>query len=223
MERNLKLGVAGLGMSLLMGSSIASAEIALNPQAIRYDSFSIIPLLGVKTAVDDNIYSLSKDEVSSSYLELSPSMAMVAQDRNNVYQLAFTGVARSYSNASDDSFFDQNILASAHVEPSSRLRLDAGAGYKMLHDDRGTGRSSGMDLAYILAMGEVDKFNVTSANVGMQYGAPDARGLFTLGYGVDQKRYSRGVVATPSASAPGPTADVSGTRDNDSKNLGPVS
>ncbi|HEX5361737.1 MAG TPA: outer membrane beta-barrel protein [Fluviicoccus sp.] len=218
MERNLKLGAVSLGMTLLMGSSIASAEIALNPQTIRYDSFSLVPTLSAKAAMDDNIYSLSKDEVSSSYMELSPSIAMVAQDRNNVYQLAYSGTARSYSNASDDSFFDQNFLASAHVEPSARLRLDAGAGYKMLHDDRGMGRSSGLGLNYILDMGEVDKFNVTSVNAGLQYGAVDARGKFTLGYGVDQKRYSRGVVATPN----GPTAtfDVAGNRDNDSKNLG---
>ncbi|RZU47592.1 putative beta-barrel porin 2 [Fluviicoccus keumensis] len=219
MERKLKLGVASLGMGLVMGSTVASADIALNPQAIQYDAFSLIPVLGAKTGVDNNLYNLSKSEVSSSFIELNPALALVARERNNQYQLAYTGTARSYANASDDSFFDQNFVANAHVEPNARLRVDAGAAYKMLHDDRGAGRSSGMGLQYILDMGEVDKFNVTSVSVGMQYGAPDAMGRFTLGYGIDQKRYSRGVVNTPSFGA-GTTFDVSGTRDNDAKNLG---
>jgi hypothetical protein len=195
MERKLKLGVASMGVGLLLGASFANAEIALSPQGVQYGSFVLVPVVKATAGHDDNVYRLSSNEVASSYLEVSPKLALVAQERNNSYQLAYSANARSYSNDSDDSYLDQAVNATAHVEPNARLRLDGSLAYQMGHDERGSGRSSGQGLAYILAMGEVDKFDVTSVDAGLEYGAKDARGLFFLKADMDQKRYDRAIVA----------------------------
>jgi hypothetical protein len=51
----------------------------------------------------------------------------------------------------------------------------------MLHDDRGTGATSGSwRLAAILASGEVDKYDVTTVRGGVEYGAKTARGLMVF-------------------------------------------
>lgn len=212
MESKKIVGVSGLGLALLLGAQGAMAEIAIQPQAIPFGSFVLVPTLVSQTVFDDNIYGLNSGEVSSFSQILSPTLAFIAQDRLNTYSATYALKAASYANDSNDSYADQNFSLNAHIEPSDRLRLDGGLAYSMLHDDRGTGYSSGQGLDYIwgngtlanLGMGEVDKYDLTSANAGVEYGAKDARGLAVFNVGISQKRYDRELVAI--------------SRDNDSLN-----
>lgn len=202
MERNLKLGIAGAGLALLMGTQAAFAGVALDPQLIQYGSFAFVPTLKTYAGYDDNLYNFSVGEVGSYYLGVSPSFMLLAQERYNAYRLNYELDGRTYSHKSDDSYLDHNLSATAHVEPNGRLRLDGGIAYKMLHDARGTGRSSGFTHSQILGtntlrgMGEVDKYDVLSADGKMEYGAKDARGMVVASLGVAQKRYDR-AAATP--------------------------
>jgi len=72
----------------------------------------------------------------------------------------------------------------------------------MLHDDRGTGASSGFSLFRIRedsngdgvvdeGIGEVDKYNLATLRAGVEYGAKTARGLLVANADLNQKRYSR--------------------------------
>jgi len=196
MESRKSVGVSGLGLALLLGAQGAMAQVAVQPQAIPFGSFVLVPTLVSQTVFDDNIYNLHDGEVSSFSQILSPTFAFVAQDRMNVYSATYGIVAAGYANDSNDSYNDHNFALNAHVEPSGRLRLDGGLSYNMLHDDRGTGSSAGQGLAYILKMGEVDKYNSAGINAGMEYGAKDARGLFVANATMKQKRYDRDSVAT---------------------------
>lgn len=205
MERKNILGVSLLGLTCVIGAQTAVAQIALQPQAIPYDSFVLIPTLNTRTVFDDNIYSLSSNEVSSFSQVINPSLNFVAQDRLNVYKLGYTLNAAGYANDSDDSYNDHNLDLSAHLEPTSRLRYDAGLAYAMLHDDRGTGMTSGVGLAGILANGEVDKYDLATLRGGVEYGEKSARGLLVANADFNQKRYSRASSAL--------------VRDNDTLNL----
>lgn len=194
MERKNILGLSLIGLAAI-GTQTAVAQIALQPQAIPYESFVLIPTLNAKTAFDNNLYSSSADEVSSFYQVLNPSLNFVAQDRLNVYKLTYNLNAAGYANDSDDSYNDHTLDFNAHLEPTSRVRYDAGVAYAMLHDARGTGASSGFNVTQILAMGEVDKYNVATLRGGVEFGEKTARGQLLAKADLNQKRYSRSFVA----------------------------
>jgi len=202
MERKNILGVSLLGLTCLVGAQTASAEIALQPQAVPFGAFVLVPTLNTKTVFDDNIYSLSSNEVSSFSQVVNPNFAFVAQDRANVYKLVYNLNAAGYANDSDDSYNDHKIDLNAHIEPTARLRYDAGLAYAMLHDDRGQGASSGFGLDQIRydangdrvfdgGIGEVDKYDLATLRLGGEYGAKTARGLLVANADLNQKRYSR--------------------------------
>lgn len=188
-----------LGLTCLVGAQTALAQTALQPQAIPFDSFVLIPTLNTRTVFDDNIYSLNSNEVSSFSQVINPNLSFVAQDRLNVYQLFYNLNAAGFANDSNDSYNDHKLGVNAHLEPSVRLRYDAGLTYALLHDDRGTGASSGFGIDQIrgdgtaanLGMGEVDKFNLATISGGVEYGAKTARGSLVANGDINQKRYSR--------------------------------
>ena len=188
-----------LGLTCLVGAQSALAQVALKPQAIPFESFVLVPTLNTRTVFDDNIYSLDANEVSSFSQVVNPNFTFLAQDRLNVYQLFYNLNAAGFANDSNDSYNDHKLGVSAHLEPSVRLRYDAGLTYALLHDDRGTGASSGFGIDQIrgdgtaanLGMGEVDKFNLATISGGVEYGAKTARGLLVANGDINQKRYSR--------------------------------
>jgi len=191
MECKNVLGVSLLGLTCLVGAQTANAEIALQPQAVPFGAFVLIPTLNARTVFDDNIYNLSSNEVSSFSQIINPNLAFVAQDRANVYKLMYNLNAAGYANDSNDSYNDHKLDLSAHIEPTARLRYDAGLAYGMLHDDRGQGVSSGFNLGQIRAMGEVDKYDLMTLRAGIEYGAKTARGLLVANVDLNQKNYSR--------------------------------
>lgn len=202
MERKNILGLSFVGLTCVIGAQTAVAQTALQPQAIPYGSFVLIPTLNTKTVLDDNIYSLSSNEVSSFSQVINPSLNFVAQDRLNVYKLTYNLNAAGFANDSNDSYNDHTLDLSAHLEPTSRVRYDAGLAYAMLHDDRGTGASSGFSLGQIRndanndgvfdgGIGEVDKYDLTTLRGGVEFGAKQARGLLVAKADLNQKRYSR--------------------------------
>jgi hypothetical protein len=195
MESKNIVGMSVLGLTFLLGAQGAMAQVATQPQGVPFGSFVLVPTLNVKTVSDDNIYGLSSNEVSSFSQILNPNLAFIAQDRLNVYRAVYNLNAASYANDSNDSYADQSFDLSAHLEPSVRLRFDSGLAYRMLHDDRGSGRTSGQGLTAILASGEVDKYDVASIRGGVEYGAATARGLIVFTVDMSQKRYARDFVA----------------------------
>jgi len=195
MESRKSVGVSGLGLALLLGAQGAMAQVALQPQAIPFGSFVLVPTLVSQTIYDDNIYNLSNGEVASFSQVLNPTLAFVAQDRLNFYTAKYALKAASYANDSNDSYADQNFGLDAHIESGSRLRLDGGLSYSMLHDPRGSGSSAGVSSAGIRTMGEGDKYDLANLTAAAEYGARDARGLATAKVTLGQKRYSRDGVA----------------------------
>lgn len=216
MERKNILGISLLGLTCVIGAQAAVAQTALQPQAIPYGSFVLVPTLNTRTVFDDNVYSLSFNEVSSFSQVINPSLNFIAQDRLNVYKLGYTLNAAGFANDSNDSYNDHKIDLSAHLESSARLRFDAGLAYGMLHDDRGTGASSGFSLFQIRddangdgvvdgGIGEVDKYDLATLRGGVEFGAKTARGLLVANTDFNQKRYSR--------------ASSAKSRDNDTLNV----
>ncbi|MDO8266679.1 MAG: outer membrane beta-barrel protein [Moraxellaceae bacterium] len=179
--------VAALAVALI--GQTAQARVALDPQSINLEPFKLVPTLGVEVRQDSNIYSLPSEEVDSMVMVVSPSFRLRAQDRNNTYTANYDIAGGFYSENGDDNYVDHKLNIGAHVEPTGRFRFDLGAGYNMLHDDRGVGYSEGRGLPFILAMSEPDQYALASLNGGIEYGAKEAAGQLSLSLGETQKRY----------------------------------
>lgn len=195
MDRKMLVGVSGLGVAMLACARLASADVQLQPQAVPVGGMVALPIVEFDTVYDDNIYGVSQNEAGSFYQVVNPTVHLFSQDRLNVYDVMYSMKAGLYANDSNDSYLDQLFSATAHVEPNGRLKLDGALKYAMLHDDRGTGYTSGIGLANILAYGEVDKYDLSSVGGALQYGADDALGRFVLQSELSHKRYSRDKVA----------------------------
>ncbi len=184
-----------LAVGLGLVSQAVNAKVALDPQSIDLEPFRLVPMVSAELRQDDNIYSLSSGEVDSLVAIISPSLVLAAQDRENSYTAQYALKAGLYDADGDDNYLDHIFKVNGHFEPSSRFRFDAGVGYSFLHDDRGTGFSSGQGLAFIQAMSGVDEYTLASLNGGVEYGAADAVGRVVLNGSFNQKRYDRDVVA----------------------------
>lgn len=195
MDRNLQLRLAALGMTLLTGTGLAAADVRLAPEAVSIGGLSLLPTVELDTIYDDNVYGLNRDAAGSFSQRVSPEVRLSARNGANDYAASYAMKAESFSNSSNESYIDQTFGASAHLEPSDRLVLQGSAQYRMLHDDLGTGYTSGIGLANILAHGAVDMYNLATTGGALEYGAADAFGHLTLKVEESQKRYSRSVVA----------------------------
>ncbi len=169
-------------------AQMAQASVALDPQAFNLEPFRLIPTLEVQALQDSNIYKLSKDEKSSFVTVLKPAFDLVAQDRDNVYSMRYAAVAGIYAEGEND-YVDNIFSFNAHVEPTSRFRFDARAGYSFLHDDLGTAFTEGLSVAELEARGGPDKYNLASLGGGVEYGAKDAAGQVALTLDYGQKAY----------------------------------
>lgn len=205
MDRRLLDGISGFGVLMLTVAQMAVADtqssqgggqgVQLQPQAIQVGGMALLPVLESSTVYDNNTYRLNQGAIGSWYQVVNPTVHLMAQDRLNVYDVMYSLKGASYSNSSDDSYLDQILGGMAHIEPNGRMKLDGLLKYSMLHDDRGTGFTSGMSADAIYKYGAVDKYDTLSIGGGMQYGADDALGNLVLKAAYEQRRYSRTVVA----------------------------
>lgn len=189
MEIIKNTGLSSVVLAAVLVGQTAQARVALDPQSINREPFKLVPTVGVEVRQDSNIYSLPSDEVDSMVMVVSPSLRLLAQDRNNSYIASYDIAGGFYSENSDDDYIDHKLNLGAHVEPTGRFRFDLGAGYSMLHDDRGVGFSEGRGLPFILAMSEPDQYSLASLNGGIEYGAKEAAGQLSLSLSETQKRY----------------------------------
>ncbi|MGB4344339.1 MAG: outer membrane beta-barrel protein [Moraxellaceae bacterium] len=189
MEIIKNTGLSSVVLAAVLVGQTAQARVALDPQSINLEPFKLVPTVGVEVRQDSNIYSLPSDEVDSMVMVVSPSLRLLAQDRNNSYIASYDIAGGFYSENSDDDYIDHKLNLGAHVEPTARFRFDLGAGYSMLHDDRGVGFSEGRGLPFILAMSEPDQYSLASLNGGIEYGAKEAAGQLSLTLSETQKRY----------------------------------
>ncbi|MDP2226311.1 MAG: outer membrane beta-barrel protein [Moraxellaceae bacterium] len=196
MEIMKKLALSSVAVAVALVVQSAAAKVALDPQSIDLEPFLFVPTLEVETKHDSNIYAQpSGKEVDSMVVTVSPTFRLMAQDRENNYHVQYAIAAGIYSEDSNDNYVDHKLDVGAHFEPTSRVRFNVGAGYAMLHDDRGTGASEGKGLAAIKAMSEPDQYKKTGLHGGVQYGAEDAAGQLYFNLGMSQKRYDDSTIA----------------------------
>lgn len=117
------------------------------PAAIDAGPFVITPTTGIEIKHRDNIY-LQENNTTDSWIYLArPALNVLAQDRNNTYQLNYQGEAAWYQvsrNNDDNDYFDNTVSGEAHIEFSDKWIAEGFISWAALHEDRGTGLSEGL-------------------------------------------------------------------------------
>lgn len=195
MEIMKKVALSSVAVAVALATQSAQARVALDPQAVDMEPFRLIPVLGMQVLMDDNIYNFSDNEVDSTIIVVSPSVNLVAQDRDNTYTLSYGINAGFYTEESDSNYVDHALNAVAGLNVSSRTKLDLGMSYSMLHEELGTGATQGIGAAGIAALSGPDEYGLLGLNGAVTYGAEGAAGQLVANAGISNKRYDRDAAA----------------------------
>lgn len=115
------------------------------PGAFRTESgFVVTPLLDLGLKQDDNIYSRSNNETSSTILTVDPSVNFLLDDGVNSYSIDAGVLSGFYTEDSTDNYVDGFLGFSGHFEPSSKSRFDLNADAIWTTEPRGTGLTEGI-------------------------------------------------------------------------------
>ncbi|MCP8690027.1 outer membrane beta-barrel protein [Marinobacterium sedimentorum] len=132
--------------------------IAGEPADIRVGELSLTPTLRLSKAYDDNFREAAEPDNQSSWITtIAPALELAAQDRLNLYRLRYALDADIYHASHDDDNTDHHLDADAHLEFTSRHRLDLNAGYDRVEN-----------TADATSRAENDKYH--TRNIGAVYG-----------------------------------------------------
>lgn len=119
--------------------------------------------------VDNFLYSDSNN-MSTSFLEIEPSLFIQTQMDRNLFQLLGRTVQYSFTEFSDDNHGDYDLTAKYHFKPSINQRFSATARYQHVYEQRGTGLTQGTGSS----ISQGDEKDKNFYNIGYYYGHKDS-------------------------------------------------
>jgi hypothetical protein len=156
---------------LFMGADLAQAQVLapgqtvgqrsradFEPLGARLGSFLFFPKLELRQIYNDNIYATDTNEEEDSITVIAPSFEL--RSDWSVHSLRFTGSVDdgNYWDNSAEDYTDYSIATDGRVDITRDVNVVAGAGYKHLHEDRGSPDNT--------AAAEPTEYDVVSANLG---------------------------------------------------------
>jgi hypothetical protein len=131
MKTILRQTPLALGITLALTTS---SVLALDAQPIRNNGVEITPTLSADVSYNDNWKEANTGERSSYITTIAPSIKVEAKKGLNVYGLNLDASHQSVEDQSSADNTDYSLGANAHVEMSSRTRLDLNASYSNQED-----------------------------------------------------------------------------------------
>lgn len=180
-------------MKAWMLSPIALAVVSVNSYALDSvgigmgSGFTLSPSIEANVENNDNIYSQSEDEASSTISRLIPAVALEGDFGKFKFNSSYQAEQGIYSKDSNDDYLDQSIKANGQYELTARHQFEMGASFDSAHDNRGSGTAEGADA---LLIEDPDQYDETTAELNYVFGSASAVvniDLFADNY---QKRYS---------------------------------
>ena len=160
----------------LLASAVALAAngaFAIEAASLPVGGMALTPTLKASEAYDTNI-GKNAASVNSWVTTLAPTLSLVAEDRLNAYSLDYGFVAERYHSAGNSDNIDHSLNGKAHMEFSSRSRLDLNLGYQVNEDT---------DLA------NDEDYKQTSFGAVYGYGSKQAKMQLEFGANKQIKRY----------------------------------
>lgn len=193
--------------SLFLPTQTLAAAAPVGAAIIDAGPVAITPTAGVETKYRDNIYLQERNTTDSWIYIARPAVKAALQDRENLYQLNYKGVAGWYQeNSSNDKndYFDNTFSGSAHMEFSERWTAETYLSWAALHEDRGTGLSEGFVGQALPKPIEYDQGNIGGS---LQYGSSEGVGRLLVRAGYMDRQYQN-------------FKDITRTRDREETTLG---
>ena len=119
--------------------------------------------------VDNFLYSDS-DNMSTSFIEIEPSLFIQTQIDRNLFQLLGRTVQYSFSEFSEDNHGDYDLTAKYHFKPSINQRFSVTTRYHHIYEQRGTGLTQGDGSS----ISQGDEKETNFYNIGYYYGHTDS-------------------------------------------------
>jgi len=126
MKTILRQTPLALGFTLALTTS---SVLALDAQPIRNNGVEITPTLSVDVSYNDNWQEAVSGARSTYISKIAPSVKVEAKKGLNVYGVTLDASHESYDDNSTADNSDYSVNANAHIEMSSRARLDLNASY----------------------------------------------------------------------------------------------
>lgn len=153
--------------------------IAGEPADIRVGALSLTPTLNLAETYDDNFREAAEPNAESSWITtVAPALTLTAQDRLNVYRLRYALDADTYHSSHADDNTDHHLDADAHLEFTSRHRLDLNAGYDRIEN-----------TADATSLAENDKYHTSNIGAVYGFGIESARMQLELAADQERRRY----------------------------------
>ena len=173
---------------LLGGSAVAQAQSGM-PGIVR-GPVTLLPEASAAIRYDDNLYESDDYKVDSWVTLLGLGMGARYETSNSGWELSYRGDAGVYEHNSDDNYVDHRLDGRGIMQLAIRHRLELGAGYGRLHEDRGRNLSQGFGEAIETLVPKPDEYDNLNASLKYQFGSEGARGRLQMDARYRDKEYS---------------------------------
>lgn len=192
------LNVARLAFALLLASSaIVPAQEPPPSEETEAGSslggFGFVPSLGVSFGYDDNITLASRNEISSTFWQLSTAVRLIGGNARNQLTAEWSAEVARYADSPLDDYEDQRVSLAWDYNPKLRHALGLDVSYGWLHDRRGTESREG-DLGLLPI--EPDEYERSELGGYYRFGAPGARGRLEFDARFGRTAYSNNTELT---------------------------
>ncbi|GGC06657.1 hypothetical protein GCM10011352_36100 [Marinobacterium zhoushanense] len=167
MRKNFALNTLSVAVLLAASGNVLAIEAA----SIDLGGVQFTPTLEVSERYDDNFREVGTDEDSSWITSISPTFVLAAKDRVNLYSLTYALNSETYHSFRNDDNVDHHLDLDAHMEFSSRSRLDLNAGYDRVEQTADTETEGVNDKYHTYNIGGVYGYGAKSATMQLDFGA----------------------------------------------------
>ena len=184
------------------GTEQPAATPAANPLAVDADStdllgkkpmsfavgpFDLSPMVQVSESYDDNMFFNNRNRKGSMLTQVRLGLQLELKHGPNRYDVQYGFRSWSWHSSPTDDYLDQFVGGKAHVEFTSRNKLDFRANYIDSHNLRGTYFTApGLPFSQIA---KPDTFHEYNAEIRYLYGVATAQGNLELIAGVNDLTY----------------------------------
>jgi len=140
--------------------------------------FELRPLLDASESYSDNIYWNNQNRKGSLITQIQPGLQLAIEREVNRFALSYIFNSWQFHSSPSDNFVDHFISGQAHIEFTSRNRLDVNAHFMYTHNQRGTVFNQGNKATTSIL--KPDEFIQNELTTRYRYGAEGARGNLEL-------------------------------------------
>lgn len=147
-------------------------------KGIPVGPFEFRPLLDASESYSDNIYWNNRNRKGSLITQIQPGFQLAIERELNRFAVNYIFNSWQFHSSPNDNFVDHFVSGQAHIEFTSRNRLDVNARFMYAHNQRGTVFNQGKEATTSIL--SPDEFIQNDLTTRYRYGAEGARGNLEL-------------------------------------------